>query len=468
MKSRPVSVNVTANGLALINFRQDFEKDGTAVRSLIQQKGDQILLGVGQKFQYTTYTVSASSPWDFNDTKSIYGNWFVNGDTSGNYFYNGPDGLKPYVYVQSRGSDDGKRITVTVWKDNDPTQYQRMWVGDHWTSWVMLPNSSNLVSAINLSPDSVKISGKNIELNGDTKVTGRLDLMQDRLKSVSQSTNYHNNWTWNNAHIYFDNYLQLLGENCNVVYTNTNTPLNGGKTFYSITTLTPGYLKFTTYQNKVSTTDENFDGQIARSYLDSGRLETPEIYTDKFAITGHHIRVRDNQSLMVTNKNGTNFDGSGWIGFQVWGGIALGRQTIGSPSKDIYFQQGNIDGVLQEDYSAAPKVTLHAQKVISQESNTVSSRLSVKTAITKVSYERALMAVQNTDMYDYKYINEDSDQHYVSGIIDDIHNKPEYNMDPMLINQERTARIDANLLGYHHVVIQKLLERVAALEAKIK
>lgn len=468
MKSKSVSVNVTANGLALINFRQDFKKDGTAVRSLIQQKGDQILLGVGQKFQYTTYTVSASSPWDFNDTKSIYGNWFVNGDASGNYFYNGPDGLKPYVYVQSRGSDDGKRITVTVWKDNDPTQYQRMWVGDHWTPWVMLPNSSNLVSAINLSPDSVKIDGKNIELNGHTTVTGRLDLMQDTANYVNQSTNYHNNWNWNNAHIYFDNYLQLTGENCNVHYTNTKTHLNGGKAFYSITTLTPGYLKFTAYQNKVNITDEDFNGQITRSYLDAGRLETPEVYTDKITLAGYNIKSNDGGSLYVTNKAGGNFDGNGSVGLQVWSGIGLGKNTMYMPSGNLYIQQGNCGPAFNQSYSDAGKVDVHCGSVISQHANTVSSRLSVKTGITKVPYDRALMAVQNTDMYDYKYVNDDSGQHYVSGIIDDIHENPEYSMDPMLINKERTARIDANLLGYHHVVIQKLLKRVAALEAQIK
>ena len=96
----------------------------------------------------------------------------------------------------------------------------------------------------------------------------------------------------------------------------------------------------------------------------------------------------------------------------------------------------------------------------------MSSRLSVKTAITKVDYDRALMAIRNTDMYDYRYTSDETNQHYVSGIIDDIHDKPEYNMDPMLINQERTARIDANLLGYHHVVLQEILKRLDKLEAK--
>ena len=421
--------------------------------------------------KFETYVVSSSNGWDFNYTKSTYGNWFLIGEISTDHVWNGPPGITPYMYVTSRGTKDANgsdRYVVTVWKDNDPTQYQRVWNGGSWSQWVKLPNSQNIVSTINLSKEGVKISGKNIELDGNTTVTGRLDLMQKNTNWVSQSTNYHNNWNWNNAHIYFDNYLQLLGENCNVHYTNTNTTLNGGRTFYSITTLTPGYLKFTTYQNKVSTTDENFDGQITRSYLDSGRLETPEVYTDKFVITGHHIRVRDNRFLMVTNKNGTNFDNSGSVGFQVWGGIVLGKNTIGAPSNDLYFQRGNIDDILDQRYSDAPKLTLHANYIASQSANTVTSRLSTKTDITKVTYDRALAAVEGTEMYDYRYISDDSGQHYVSGIIDDINTDPQYHMDGMLINKERTARIDANLVGYHHVVIQKLLERINTLEANNK
>lgn len=464
------SINQTAEKFSSYYTRADVDNKLSQQSSLISQTANNITALVNDAKNFTTFTVSSTNKWDFNNTKSAYGNWFLNGDTSSNYVYNGPSytwgqKLAPCMYVTSRGPKDGSRFVVTVWKDNDPTQYQRVWNGS-WSDWVMLPNSQNLISAINLSPDSVKISGKNIELNGNTKVTGRLDLMQDSARSVSQSTNYHNNWVWNNAHIYFDNYLQLLGENCNVHYTNTNTTLNGGKTFYSITTLTPGYLKFTTYNHKVNDTDENFDGQITRSYLDSGRLETPEVYTDKFVITGHHIRVRDNQFLMLTNKKGTNFDNNGSVGFQVWGGIVLGQNTIGAPSNELYFQRGNIDAILGQSYSDAPKLTLHAQKVVSQEANSVSSRLSVKTSITKVTYDRALMAVQNTDMYDYRYIADNAGQHYVSGIIDDVHDKPEYNMDPMLINQERTARIDANLLGYHHVVLQEILKRLDKLEAK--
>ena len=296
---------------------------------------------------------------------------FTNGSLLAKNAQAAADGLNAYV-KESNGSS-----TLAAILSMDPNN-----------STIGQVVNGQMVAAINTSSDgSVKIDGKNIKLNGHTTVTGRLDLMQDSARSVKQSTNYHNNWNWDNAHIYFDNYLQLLGENCNVSYTNTKTTLNGGKKFYSITTLTPGYLKFTTYQNEVNITDEDFDGQITRSYLDSGRLETPEVYTDS---------------------------------------------------------------------------------VISHRANTVSSRLSVKTDITKVTYDRALAAVEGTDMYDYRYVSDDSGQHYVSGIIDDVNANPQYHMDGMLINKERTARIDANLLGYHHVVIQKLLDRVAALEEKTK
>lgn len=246
--------------------------------------------------------------------------------------------------------------------------------------------NGQIVAAINTSSDgSVKIDGKNIELNGDTTVTGRLDLMQKSKNFIRQNSNYHNPWYWDHAHIYIDNYLQLQGENCWVDYTD-DSHLNS-HSFYSLATLTPGYLKFTTYQNKVGDNDESFDGQISRTYMDSVRIEAPKIYADS---------------------------------------------------------------------------------VVSKVATVVASRLSIKTDITPVTYDRALAAVEGTDMYDYRYANDDSGQHYVSGIIDDVNPDPQYHMDEMLINKERTARIDANLVGYHHVVIQKLLERVAALEAQIK
>lgn len=465
------SINQTNSKLT--SYYQELKNDGSSTRSLIQQKSDQILLAVDQKVQYKTYGVSASTPWDFNDTKSIYENWFVNGDTSGNYFYNGPDGLKPWVYVQSRGSADGTRFVVTVWRDYDPTQYQRTWTGDHWTPWVMLPNSSNLVSAINLSPDGVTIDGKNIELNGNTTIHGQLNLLPTDQREVDQNVQgFHNPWHWRDSNVFAGSGgLQLQSTVISQKYSDDNTTIGGlvGGSSAAITTLAPTYLKFTVYPswNDVA---NNFSNQLCRTYIDAGRIETTDVRTDNLEVGGFKLNGSKmyglNGSLYVTNWHGTNFDNGGAAGFQVWNGIGLGQGTIYTPSNNLYIQQGNVGPAFGQSYSSAGKVTVHCDHVASQSANTVTSRLSTKTAITKVDYDRALMAVQNTDMYDYRYIEDDSNQHYVSGIIDDIHDKPEYNLDPMLINQERTARIDANLLGYHHVVLQEILKRLDKLEAK--
>ena len=207
-------------------------------------------------------------------------------------------------------------------------------------------------------------------------------------------------------------------------------------------------------------------GRYASTYVGSDAVQSDIGSFGKWNFNGY--KARADGSLYIANSNGTNFDGHGDVGFQVWSGIGLGKNTIYMPGNDLYVQQGNCGPGLGARYSDSGEVQIHCQKIISRVANTVSSRLSVKTDITPVSYDRALAAVEGTEMYDYRYVSDESGQHYVSGIIDDVNADPQYHMDGMLINKERTARIDANLVGYHHVIIQKLLERVADLEEKVK
>lgn len=184
---------------------------------------------------------------------------------------------------------------------------------------------------------------------------------------------------------------------------------------------------------------------------------------------GNKIFVLSGNTLQITNSAGQNNNSVGTVGLSIWGGLGFGKQTIYTQTNDIYCQKGDPNtGALSVSYNSAAKATVHAQKIVSQVANTVSSRLSVKTDITPVTYDRALAAVEGTEMYDYRYISDASGQHYVSGIIDDINPDPQYHMDDMLINKERTARIDSNLVGYHHVVLQKILKRLDKLEAKEK
>lgn len=329
--------------------------------------------------------------------------------------------------------------------------------------------NGQIVAAINTSSDgSVKIDGKFIELNGDTTIRGQLNLLPTDQRTVDQNIQgFHNPWSWHDTKVFAGSGgLQLQSTIDKQTYSNDNTSITGLRRGASaaITTLAPTYLKFTVYPSW-NDVNSNFINQLDRTYIDAGRIETGDVWAGNLRIVGHHIRVPDDKFLLISNHAGTNFDNNGSVGLQVYGGIGLGKNTIYTPSNDLYIQQGDVVQTLGQPYEVSPKVHLHCANVISLVANTVSSRLSVKTDITKVSYERALMAVQNTDMYDYRYITDETGQHYVSGIIDDIHDNPEYNMDPMLINKERTARIDSNLIGYHHVIIQKLLERVATLES---
>lgn len=425
---------------------------------------------------FETFTVSPSNTWNFDYTKSVYGNWFLKGEITADHVYNGPkdanqNKLTPWMYVTSRGTADTNRFVVTVWKDNDPTQYQRVWNGNSWSSWVMLPNSQNIVSAINLSPDGVAISGKNIELDGNTTVTGNLNLLPKDQQAVNQFTQgLHNPWFWRDSKVFAGTGgLQLQSTIASQDYTD-GTSIGGivEDSSAAITTLAPTYLKFTIYRTW-NDFNQNFNNQLCRTYIDAGRIETNDVFAGNFRLTGSKMHAQNDSSLYVTNSKGTNFDNSGKVGLQVWSGLGLGQATLYTPGTDLYVQQGNVSpSGLNQSYSNAPKTLIHCRKVTSQEANTVSSRLSVKTDITKVTYDRALAAVEGTDMYDYRYVSDNSGQHYVSGIIDDVNADPQYHMDGMLINKERTARIDANLVGYHHVVIQKLLDRVAALEAKAK
>ncbi len=205
------------------------------------------------------------------------------------------------------------------------------------------------------------------------------------------------------------------------------------------------------------------DKKDSETHISSGTIQTPDARIGPIHISYHHIR--SDATIVISNDSDSNFNNQGSVGLQIEAGVGLGKNTIYTNTNDLYFQKGIV--VNDVSYSRASKTTIHCQKVISQVANTVLSRFSVKTDITPVTYDRALAAVAGTEMYDYRYISDDSGQHYVSGIIDDVNPDPQYHMDDMLINKERTARIDANLVGYHHVVLQELLKKIDKLQAEL-
>ena len=408
------------------------------------------------------------------------------------------DSLNAYVN-KSRGSD-----TLKALLSMDPD-----------SSTIAQLVNGQVVSAINLSSDgSVKIDGKTLHITADTKIdsatihaanidsidastitTGTLNANKVTIENLTAdkiaSGTLNGMTITGSKFIATSNNTNLMGTVWNqyqVVVENTGLDIHGNYTqdntkydAEAILTSEGLYIQDVSDNNQQSKSiDINNTGSPSITLIESGpepgRYASTYVGSDavqsdigsfgKWNFNGY--KARADGSLYIANSNGTNFDGHGDVGFQVWSGIGLGKNTIYMPGNDLYVQQGNCGPGLGARYSDSGKVQIHCQKIISQVANTVSSRLSVKTDITPVSYDRALAAVEGTDMYDYRYVSDDSGQHYVSGIIDDVNADPQYHMDGMLINKERTARIDANLVGYHHVVIQKLLERVAALEEKAK
>lgn len=373
--------------------------------------------------------------------------------------------------------------------------------------------NGHVVAAINTSSDgTVKIDGKSLHITADTKIENAVikSAMIDSIDASKITTGILNadlvkiqnltadkiaSGTLNGMTITGSRFIantdngNLLGKRFDkyqVVVKNTGMNIHSHYSQNDVMTILTSdglYIQTVTDDNKQGKLiDINNTGpqpyiKLINSGPEAGKYESTYIGSDairsnnaqlaNWHFTGSKVLAQDG-SLYVTNSAGGNFDSGGSVGFQVWGGIGLGYGTIYTPAGDLYIQQGNVGPALGQSYSSAGKVNVHCNKIVSKVANTVSSRLSVKTDITKVTYDRALAAVEGTDMYDYRYVSDDSGQHYVSGIIDDVNAEPQYHMDGMLINKERTARIDANLVGYHHVVIQKLLERVAALEGKAK
>ncbi|MDA3848426.1 hypothetical protein PF595_02970, partial [Lactobacillus delbrueckii] len=388
--------------------------------------------------------------------------------------------------------------------------------------------NGHVVAAINMSSDGdLKIVGNKLHITADTKIenatiksamidsidaskitTGELNadkvtithLTADKIESgtlngitITGSRFVANTDNGNLFGKLWDKY-QVVVENAGIDITGNYTI--GNQETQVITTITGGDLYTERITNTLGSDSDNWTksidintdgpnpyiklvnsgpepGKYESTYIGTGNIYSQRVKADdghfaQFRFIGNDIRTQNNLPISITNSNGKNFDNTGAVGLQVYAGLGLGKRTIYVPGDDIFVQSGNCWENINTPYSKAGKVKIHCKKIMSEEANTVSSRLSVKTDITKVSYDRALAAVEGTEMYDYRYVSDDSGQHYVSGIIDDVNADPQYHMDGMLINKERTARIDANLVGYHHVVIQKLLDRVAALEEKVK
>ncbi|MCT3466785.1 hypothetical protein EFR21_06925, partial [Lactobacillus delbrueckii subsp. bulgaricus] len=204
------------------------------------------------------------------------------------------------------------------------------------------PNSQNLISAINLSPDSVKISGKNIELNGNTRIADGFTLSADKIRAgtLNGVTIIGSKFIANTDN---GNLFGTLWKNYQVVVDNTEVKIHGtdssSNDWESILTSDSLYLQMVNDNNtwiksidisivgqnphiNLVNSDPN-PGQYSSTYIGSDGVRAPIGQLGNWSMQGSKVLAQSG-SLYVANPAGGNFDGNGSVGFQVWSGIGLG------------------------------------------------------------------------------------------------------------------------------------------------
>ena len=102
--------------------------------------------------------------------------------TQGHYFVKNLTGnpIGGWVYVDVNYADQW-RIRQDVYQDGGENHKYRRWFGNYWTEWIDDVNSKNVVSAINITPDQIKIASNKIVIDGDTDIHGVLRVSDVKL-----------------------------------------------------------------------------------------------------------------------------------------------------------------------------------------------------------------------------------------------------------------------------------------------
>lgn len=326
----------------------------------------------------------------------------------------------------------------TQWCDGTNTNKGNVDNAQKWdgTKWVPTAFSSDVIADYIYGKNIIGSTFANAEGSFKVDSNGNINGASINGSSFNSSTGYINQnnganspwmpWTWDNATFNVEN---------GFISTTANNAVVPGQGFTAnvIGTYSPAYLKFTLWST---------DGksEYGRSYLDSGGL---------YIGIGSHATYIGPDSVQVSKVYANNELDAG--------NLILAANTIyNNKQRDIYFTHGDV-GTAYSGHAA----TIHATVINS-------STLSAKTDLQKLDEQDAINAIKNIEEYSYQYIGDaesGSKQRYVSGIIDDVNQTPQYKMDPLFIHENGQDRVDSNLLNVQTVVIQNLLKRVEKLES---
>ena len=101
---------------------------------------------------------------------------------------------------------------------------------------------------------------------------------------------------------------------------------------------------------------------------------------------------------------------------------------------------------------------------------TTKSTLSSKTRIEKLDTKDALNKIMETDLETYQYKAEVAGgmtKRHAGPIIDDVHDVAQYSTPDEFINERRTGRSDADVIGYLMGAVQELKKQLDKVKEKI-
>ena len=506
------SVTASIDGLQsnVTNFQNNTNSQFTQLSNVMQSKvGSADFNALKQRVDMQTLDSA-----DINNMK-----------TSGHYFVhnlaNSPISGWVYVDVTGNGND---RIRQDVYQDNGIQHKYRRWVDTHWTGWeegatyteiTQLQDAINLrvqkgelLSQINLTAgntliqtgklyldsSSVVFSGRAFipsaaiaELDAD-KLTfygngskasigaGIAQYDQDKIKSTINlqyqgGFEIHSSNQLGSILTMHDNTVRLAVKSNGMA--NPNSPTDQYSGFYASTgySLMNSYLKDgTTSGISIGSTDSGvnkdyriyvYDGSNASNNLSKGISISTSSRFDVYAgnsqlfLGPDKAELRGNDHATVHGNDHTFIEGGNQ---QIY--MHNGEVNIGNPN-----DTGNATGVHFQVFGWAS-----FNGYVEGMGWTTKSTLSSKTRIEKLDTEDALNKIMSTDLETYQYKTEVAGgmtKRHAGPIIDDVHDVAQYSTPDEFINERRTGRSDADVIGYLMGAVQELKKQLDKVKEKI-
>lgn len=509
------SLTVSIDGLQsnVTNYQNDTSSRFTQLSNTFQSKIGDTQIAINDLKDKTLWKSTDSV--DLNNAV-IQQKLFVMGGSNlppGNYWW----------YVQVEPGYNSRIVQYAV-SDRDNIHYSRQYDGSKWSAWTQDASESEitqlrddinlrvqkgeLLSQINLTAgntliqtgklyldsSSVVFSGRAFipsaaiaELDAD-KLTfygngskasigaGIAQYDQDKIKSTINlqyqgGFEIHSSNQLGSILTMHDNTVRLAVKSNGMA--NPNSPTDQYSGFYASTgySLMNSYLKDgTTSGISIGSTDSGvnkdyriyvYDGSNASNNLSKGISISTSSRFDVYAgnsqlfLGPDKAELRGNDHATVHGNDHTFIEGGNQ---QIY--MHNGEVNIGNPN-----DTGNATGVHFQVFGWAS-----FNGYVEGMGWTTKSTLSSKTRIEKLDTEDALNKIMSTDLETYQYKTEVAGgmtKRHAGPIIDDVHDVAQYSTPDEFINERRTGRSDADVIGYLMGAVQELKKQLDKVKEKI-